>query len=355
MHKNDNHKFDEFSNENMEFLQEMVDAVRHDEPSEIDWQNARRKLSAALEAKPKENLIMKTIQSSYSKPYRWAYAAGFVLLVLSLLVVGNIFDNRSTLAFADVIKQIRSIQTFRCNNSVEFQGNITTMVTEYMEPGKQRTIQPDGNIIIMDMAEGKSLSLIPSQKKAAFTDFSEYPNKQPQGNFIESLQQLEQGAEELLGQSEIDGKTVYGFKIDLVQMKYTVWADVETGLPVQIEVQMEMMGPMTVTMSDFEFNLDFDPADFSTEAPEGYEVITIDTPDMSQPNEEDLINFFTLVVTENDKMFPDSLTMMDVSKRLGLKSKFGNDEPSEEDIQTFTKQFLTIQRGLMFVQVQKKS
>ena len=52
----------------------------------------------------------------------------------------------------------------------------------------------------------------------------------------------------------------------------SVWGDPKTGLPVRIEMTMEIMPNLKVTMSDFEFNVDMDESLFSVEPPAGYEV-----------------------------------------------------------------------------------
>ena len=70
--------------------------------------------------------------------------------------------------------------------------------------------QDNGNVIIMDMVNGKSMNLVPSQKKGSVIDFSNLPQNQRQQDFIASLQQLKEGAEMILGEKEIDGHTHFG-------------------------------------------------------------------------------------------------------------------------------------------------
>ena len=83
---------------------------------------------------------------------------------------------------------------------------------------------------------------------------------------------------ESLGEKDIDGRRVVGFRISLPAAVFSVWGDPKTGLPVRIEATMAMMPNVKITMSDFEFNVDMDESLFSVEPPAGYEVIQVQRP-----------------------------------------------------------------------------
>lgn len=354
MSKNDNYKYigEQYRNGDIDFLQDWVDAVREDAPDEAQWQTARRNLSAKLQSKTKENLIMRIIQNSQPKGFRWATAATVMVLLAAAVAVG-LFNRGSNLAFAEVLEHIRSVKTLSFTNTVNAPSNppelqTVTFKTDYMEPGKQRTIQDNGNIIVMDMAARKSMSLIPSQKKGMIFDFSKMPQQEQQVNFIESLQNLQDQADMVLGQKNINGKLAMGFFVNQAGQEYTIWADIKTGLPMIIEVKMAMFGNMKVTMTDFVFNPDLDESLFAIQLPEGYEEIKMPDMNVGEPTENDLIETLR-IYSENTKTFPDSLTLQDIAK--GLGGKIGNGEPSEEDIQEFTAQFIKLQQGTLFYQM----
>lgn len=279
---------------------------------------------------------------------RWAAAAALTLAVIALALGITPWKSPKDLAFAEVLEQIRAVKTLRFTSTAEGLGERITFQTEYMEPGKQRVTSEGGNVNIMDMAEHKTLSLIPSQKKASLLDFSNVPNQKPQENFIVSLQKMQDGTEEALGRGQIEGTLVYGFRVKQEGCEYTIWADMRTGLPVRVEVTMAMFGATKFTLTDFEFNPPLDESRFSVEPPADYELIPMPSVDVSEPTENDLIAALRMVTQKSGGRFPDTLTFQDLAKLLG--GKIGKGEPTPEEIQEFTTQFNTLQRGLLFVQ-----
>jgi hypothetical protein len=117
---------------------------------------------------------------------------------------------------------------------------------------------------------------------------------------------------ESLGEKEIDGRQVVGFRISLPAAVFNVWGDPKTGLPVRMEATMALMPDMKVTMSDFAFNVEMDESLFSVEPPAGYEVTVIQghTTDGSPAEEKDLIEMFRCYSEVSGGRFPDLLDMM---------------------------------------------
>ena len=101
---------------------------------------------------------------------------------------------------------------------------------------------------------------------------------------------------EPLGEKDIDGRRVVGFRISIDGSVFNVWGDPKTGSPVRIEMTTAIMPNVKVTMSDFEFNVPLDESLFSVEPPAGYEVgsfvIEHPTYDSSKTEEKDLIEMF---------------------------------------------------------------
>ena len=92
---------------------------------------------------------------------------------------------------------------------------------------------------------------------------------------------------ESLGEKEIDGRRVIGFRFThprLYRMVMNLWGDPKTGLPVRIETTMASpTSNVKVTMSDFVFNADMDESLFSVEPPAGYKVIKDEYPRWTSP------------------------------------------------------------------------
>jgi hypothetical protein len=85
------------------------------------------------------------------------------------------------------------------------------------------------------------------------------------------------GTEEDLGLSEINGRTVKVFHSPDEHNAFTVWADVETNLPMRAELRQSSSG-RTIIVEDFEFVTEFDESLFDTTAPEDYTVRRSETP-----------------------------------------------------------------------------
>ncbi len=352
MPKNDNDKqvVELFQNDDMGTLQDWVDAVLEDEPDETQWQAARCNLAASLETNTKENFIMRAIRNSILGQYRWVTISVFAVLIIAIVGGIGLWNPKPGLVFAEVLEQVRQVHTFHFTNIVEMENQTMEMQTDYMDPGKQRLVMSNGSIIIMDMAQGKTISLTPSAKMASVVDFSDDPNLQPQENLIETLRKLEDGAEELLGQKEMDGKLVYGFKVIMAGRDFVIWADLKSGLPVRIEIQQAMYGAMKIIMTDFEYNIDMDESLFSLEPPADYKLITLDKPDLGAPTETDLIETMKLVTNDKNKSFPKDLDLMTLSKQYGLSNPFQSAKPSNDDIAKFANNFAKLSRGAMFFQ-----
>ncbi len=78
---------------------------------------------------------------------------------------------------------------------------------------------------------------------------------------------------EPLGEKEIDGRHVVGYRLTGRGQVNSFWGDPKTGLPVLIEQTMAMFPDAKTTMSDFVFNVEMDESLFSVEPPAGYEVM----------------------------------------------------------------------------------
>ena len=90
-------------------------------------------------------------------------------------------------------------------------------------------------------------------------------------------------------------------------MEYSIWADTQTGLPVQIDIKMAIFGNMKVTLSDFVFNPEVDESLFLTELPEGYKEIQMPAMPTAKPSENDLIEMLRMCAEASQGKFPDSL------------------------------------------------
>jgi hypothetical protein len=168
---------------------------------------------------------------------------------------------------------------------------------------------------------------------------------------------------EYLGESQIDGRHVIGYRVTVREVtvmarpgeELTIWADAGSLLPVQVEYSLEkMMGkPGTMTMKDIQIDVLLDPAQFSLDVPEGYAERTMQV-DASVPAEADLIETLRVWTEATAGKFPSHLNaeaMKEIFQALGEKGALKLDgQPSLDDpnVQEFMKLFQKLYRGLTF-------
>jgi Putative zinc-finger len=290
-------------------------------------------------------------------------------LVIVAVGIGISEIGGGTPAFAQVVRSILEARTatFRVVTSAPDQPAMT-MEGKFMDPGLGRHTMQAGEvetIMIMDYVQGKGLVLVPSQNIAMAIELEDRPNELDPGKInvfkvlrdrIVAAQENPDESVEYLGESQVDGQKVIGYRMTEDGTDTTIWADVDSLLPLQIEYSMgEALGqPVTVTMMDIKFNVPLDLAEFKTTVPEGYQEMTMQV-DASEPAETDLVEMLGLWVEITDGQFPADLTLeavkefgqaIEVKMKLpaGEKPDF-NDPAFKEFMQTFQK----INRSLMFV------
>lgn len=99
-------------------------------------------------------------------------------------------------------------------------------------------------------------------------------------------------ADRELGTKVIDGKTARGFEIlakkidpDIFSGPVEIWIDAESDLPLLIRYEMnlaQMPTAVTMQMSQFQWNVDFDPSLFETTPPPGYTDATATRPTVDE-------------------------------------------------------------------------
>lgn len=249
------------------------------------------------------------------QPLAWSFAAllrgrySALATILALVVVGMTLGvmgvgSRPTLAFADVLKQIRTFRPYSYTETIKSAGepDFSEHVL-YWSLSRRRQERPDGTIIIFDLGSKpvRSLTLRPDMKLAVektLTGFS--PTQDP--NLLQILAEIKDGKEEPLGVREMEGRQATGFHLHQPESDWTVWADTRTGLPVRVELGQPSLG-RTIVMSGFKFDEQFDETLFSTTAPAGYHVQKIESSEINA-TEQDLLEGLRAVARFMDGKFP---------------------------------------------------
>jgi len=195
-----------------------------------------------------------------------------IVAIIGMHLIGSSIDG-SNVVWADVLEQIRTFRPYVCKQTIKYDEKpADTKRFMHLSLSRRREIRSDGSIWVFDMSEEpvRILTLYPDKKQAqemTITDMG--PSKDP--DLLRIISKRQDGTEEELSFKQINGRTVKGFHSPGKLNDFTVWADVETQLPVYVEVRQDQL-KRTIIGEDFEFDVDFDPSLFSTTAPKEYSV-----------------------------------------------------------------------------------
>jgi outer membrane lipoprotein-sorting protein len=296
------------------------------------------------------------------KLLRYAAAAA-IAVVAAGLVLWAALQYGSRPVMADVLRQIRDVKavTFKVTTRINVPGAPPQQVTADVlltEAGlmRQTTAQPAETVTVIDLHQGKALTLIPAQKQAVTIELANLDPSQLPPNALDDLKKLDPKDATPVGEKEIDGRMFSGFKAKKDGQEMTIWVDPGTRLPVRMEVTMNtpVMPAVEVTMTDFVWNAKVDPSQLSLTAPPDYKVMPLHM-NMAPAAEKDLTDSLRAIAGLNDGAFPNSLDLAglsEVMKRLKASLPAGADGPGPDAraLQEKASQaMLTVGRGWMFM------
>jgi hypothetical protein len=158
--------------------------------------------------------------------------------------------------------------------------------------------------------------LTESSKEAVYIDLKGLP---PIPNYIDRLRnliaKLQEHPEftvEELGQQEIAGQKLIGFRAKHPKAELTIWADPQTALPIRIE---HVEGQMKAICKNMQFDVPMDDSMFSMEVPEGYKQQQTQI-DLQGSTEQDFIEGLRIrAELLGDGQFPDGVAVEDYIKQ----------------------------------------
>ncbi|MHC4154447.1 MAG: carboxypeptidase regulatory-like domain-containing protein [Planctomycetota bacterium] len=236
-------------------------------------------------------VIWRTIMKS--KITKLAGAA--VIIIAVFIIIHQLGGSVESTAFAEVVRPILTAETgtFKMSMDVVAAGldwidckgePLQTIDVMFAGPARTRWDVATGEVLVANMFEGKVMILMPAKKEAAVMQVGPPGVIQRHNRFnklfelrrlIEYALETEDESVEFLGQREIDGAAALGYHITGPQHHgdITVWADVESKVPIRIEQSMAI-GERTETavISDIAYDVEPDGSLFSVEPPEGYSV-----------------------------------------------------------------------------------
>jgi len=231
--------------------------------------------------------IWRTIMKS-----RITKLAAVVMIITAVLIgithFGGSIDG-TNVAFADVVRPILTVETgsFKMTIDVISSGldwidcgdePLQTIEVMFAGPGRTRWDVPTGEVLVANMHEGKVMILMPAKKEASVMQVGP-PGVIPPHNRFNKLLELRRLIQyaletpdesvEYLGERDIEGVVAIGYHITGPRHHgdMTVWADVESKLPIRIEQSMDTE---TAVINDIRYNVKLDESLFNVAPPEGY-------------------------------------------------------------------------------------
>ncbi|HSV99301.1 MAG TPA: hypothetical protein VLI39_03955 [Sedimentisphaerales bacterium] len=273
---------------------------------------------------------------------KWAVAA--VVILAAFLGLHLFTGDGSGKLYANVVEMLQNARTLTYS-TVTRTGleSMQTLRTDlaFKEPCHLRASQPDGHITVLDYTPGKAkvMSLVPSTKTYLILELSNVPDhggKDPWAA-VEHLRTLPARADEALGSSRIDGRTLEGFRASEGDTTTTVWIDPKTGNLIRAEIEYAKTPGMNMILTDFAVDVDLDDALFSLTPPEGYHLVQA-TADASTVTENDFVEFLRMWSQWTlDGTFPPTVQRPEffrVAIQMGKEGKLkGPDAPGYEDRQ----------------------
>ena len=197
------------------------------------------------------------------------------LIALAVVLGLSVFtgSGQST-AYAQVVDLLQKAHTMTF--SVVNKTGVDTMPTvrtqiAFKQPGSMRITNVDGFVTVAQASgdDLQGMNLIPLQKKYARFELSNIPDNPNPGPYVsaETLRSLPAQADEALGQTEIDGRLLEGYRVRQDDTTTTVWIDPATGELARAEMKFATAPGMDVILTDFQFDIHLDDGLFSLEPP----------------------------------------------------------------------------------------
>ena len=249
-----------------------------DTPQSVHRDRLEDDLRAVLEARPRRESTMKTWRIIMkNRTIRFTTAA--VVLIAAALTISHLGGSPvgTSVTFAQVMDQIREFRSYAYTQTTSYHDTDKTVVRRFMilNRHQRREEFPDGTVRIFDYSREPvgMLQLNPDTKGALWKTYPDQQTKPINSDKLETLRRFEERPDiymvEDRGVLEMDGDTTKCFHVPGELNIYTLWVDIETKLPVRIELEHPTL-KHTLIMTEFDFAPSFDKTQFDRVPPEGY-------------------------------------------------------------------------------------
>ncbi|MHC4726370.1 MAG: hypothetical protein ACYS17_04010 [Planctomycetota bacterium] len=243
-------------------------------------------------------------------------AAAAAIMIVAIIGLNQLGDS-SSVAWAEVSQHILNAQTAILDIIIgEEEAGGPVIHDQIKGPLIRRTMSNMEDVVtIIDLESWRLLSLTISKKEAAYVDLKGLPSMpnymDTLRNIISELQEKPDFEVEELGEQEIQGQRVIGFRAKHPKAEVTIWADPETALPVRIE---QVGGQMKVICKNVKFDVPMDESLFSMEVPDGYKLQQVEL-DLMGSTEEDFVEGLRVrAEVFGEGLFPESVAIEDYLK-----------------------------------------
>jgi outer membrane lipoprotein-sorting protein len=282
---------------------------------------------------------------------RFVAATAAVLLVALWLSLP-----RPSVAFGDLLAPLLNATSAKFKMVVknDLQPKPIEATGYFLAPRRMRQ-EILGTVNTVDFDRGRMLWTDPARKQAMVIDMKDWnqKKKKAQENFLfDNLRSAlaeyrtnKKGVLEELGEKELDGRRVFGFRLSLPSMVQTVWGDVQTSKVVRLEATTPGPPKSDVVFSDFEFDMPLEESLFSVDPPADYKSMAMEV-DVSPAVEGDFIASLDKVSSVNDGQFPAGLGAAAVG--VAIAKLLMNEKPGNEPTKAQMTLVFTVGKGLSF-------
>ena len=278
-------------------------------------------------------------------------------VVLAVVAVGTLLmPPRAAAGWEALVKQVVEAKTARFEVSLKPEGLAAQKAKGlFLAPNQYRQEFADGVVGILDFEHGKMVSFIPKTKQAMIFELKSGKDR-PVGqgqNYFGDLREILAKARankdnhvKELGEKTLDGRRVFGFRMEAMGQTTILWGDAQTGRLSRIECVMPGPPKTEVIFSDFEFDVPLDASLFSSEPPAGFTVMTASV-DVSPASEQDFIVALGEIAKLNGGVFPPALDASSIGIALA-KVAMDNLEKSDSETQKLMTKAISLGRGISF-------
>ena len=302
-------------------------------------------------------------------------------------------------AFAAVMQQIGSARSVTYTMTLQ-KGEREPVVFHEMaiDSGRVRSDGPNGVLYVFDFVSGNEITVGPAGKTAQLVH-RVHPDRRMLSIYLDWLKTLHETDGKWVGQADLDGTKTNVFSVSKPFQQFTIWADIQTDLPVRVEsVEMPCLdrdiripemsfsvadfedaddpaaSPSTpgtagagwgtslevpgvcrekkaITLTDFAWNVPVDESLFQVKVPEGCQVSEVDYGDPPL-KEQALIASLRLWAEGSDGAFPADINMLLDCKPL-LIEKVSASAPPGQAFAEALKMGYVVLTGSLFAQTLK--